>query len=269
MPHSCSPHRLVGGPIPTRCVVVPRQCQSPTVSVPSGSPHSIGGRAGAKPLWGRPHVAASEPPLTPRIVGRLQTQRTQRPASTKRDGCNGWVRCEGKRTRALGLGPTRFWPTPMLASAPRSRLILCYPVNHQHVLSKHVCCHHRGPVCRYVGVVVLPRRGTNRILGCQYLGHSARRRAPCAICSVFIDIYVFCGGFPVVCPGDRMLWLPRNRGVSSSPSRLAHAPHMSVRLLPQSPAPRRRARPISPRSASWPAPPRICRRSWPRSRRPT
>ncbi len=137
MPHSCSPHRPVGGPIPTRCVVVPRQCQSPTVAVPSGSPHSIGGRAGAKPLWGRPHVAASEPPLIQLIVGRLQTQRTQRPASTKRDGCNGWVqcggcngwvqcsgfnavgamRCEGKRTRALGLGPTRFCPNARIGTA--------------------------------------------------------------------------------------------------------------------------------------------------------
>ena len=44
---------------------------------------------------------------------------------------NGWVqwvgamRCEGKRTRAFGSA--RFVPTPMLASAPRSRHILCYP----------------------------------------------------------------------------------------------------------------------------------------------
>jgi hypothetical protein len=31
-----------------------------------------------------------------------------------------------------------------------SFLILSYPVNHQHVLSKHVCCHCSGPRQRYV-----------------------------------------------------------------------------------------------------------------------
>ena len=165
-------------------------------------------------------------------------------------GCNGWVRCEGKRTRALGLGPTRFWPTPMLASAPRSRLILSYPVNHQHVLFEHVRCHHRGPVCRYVGVRHFPEEAPieSEVAGISVIAHGAERRLQYA---PYLLIFIcLCGGFPVVCPGDRMLWLPRNRGVSSSSlalgTRSSHAPHTSVRLLPQSPAPRRRARPISP-----------------------
>jgi hypothetical protein len=56
-----------------------------------------------------------------------------------------------------GTRAGRFVPTPMLASAPRSRkdpllsfVILSYPVNHQHVLFEHVCCHCSGPRQRYV-----------------------------------------------------------------------------------------------------------------------
>jgi uncharacterized surface protein with fasciclin (FAS1) repeats len=59
-----------------------------------------------------------------------------------------------------------------------------------------------------------------------HLGHSARRRAQYA---PYLLIFIcLCGGFPVVCPGDRMLWLPRNRGVSlplALGTRSSHAPH--------------------------------------------
>jgi hypothetical protein len=48
------------------------------------------------------------------------------------------------------------------------------------------------------GFPAIPRRGTIRIRGCQYLGFNRQRRAPCAICSVFIDIYkLYVAGFPL------------------------------------------------------------------------
>jgi uncharacterized surface protein with fasciclin (FAS1) repeats len=92
-------------------------------------------------------------------------------------------------------------------------------VNHQHVLSKHVCCHHRGPVCRYVpgsvGVRHFPEEAQieSEVANISVIAHGAERRLQYAP-YLLIYIYVFCGGFPVVCPGDRILWLPRNRVVS-------------------------------------------------------
>ena len=124
MPHSCSPHRLVGGPIPTRCVVVPRQCQSPIVSVPD-SVSPVG--------FSTQHRRTSwcEAALGQAACGCLgtafdSTHCWPTPDTAHPEACFdearwvqwvGAMRCEGRRTRA----------TPMLASAPRSRHILCYP----------------------------------------------------------------------------------------------------------------------------------------------
>ena len=186
------------------------------------------------------------------------------------------------RERGRGHSGQRFGATPMLASAPRSRHILCYPF----LSSQSSICSLKARLLPLFwpssavrpwvrGFLAIPRRGTNRIRGCQYLGFNPQRRAPAAICSVFIDIYKFyVAGFPLcalvtACCGclETASYPPPPRQALGT--RSSHAPDTSVRLLPQSPAPRRRARPISPRSASWPAPPRICRRSLPRSRRPT
>jgi hypothetical protein len=118
MPHSCSPHRLVGGPIPTRCVVVPRQCQSPIVSVPD-SVSPVG--------FSTQHRRTSwcEAALGQAACGCLgtafdSTHCWPTPDTAHPEACFdearwvqwvGAMRCEGKRTRA----------TPMVASAPRSR----------------------------------------------------------------------------------------------------------------------------------------------------
>ena len=117
-------------------------------------------------------------------------------------GCNGWMRCEGRRTRALG--PTRF-QSPMLASAPRSQHILSYPF----LSGQSSTCSLKARLLPLFwpssavrpwvrGFPAIPRRGTNRIRGCPYLGFNPQRRAPSAICSVFIDIYKFyVAGFPL------------------------------------------------------------------------
>jgi hypothetical protein len=118
-------------------------------------------------------------------------------------GCNGWVQC-GVRERGRGHQGRAFWANSNARiDTAQSNQYPCYPVNHQHVLFEHVCCHCSGPRQRYVpGCVGVSgnsqkRHQSNPRLPV-YLGFNPQRRAPAAICSVFIDIYKFyVAGFPL------------------------------------------------------------------------